>query len=328
VISGAIKKIFIIYTFKNIRPPYLLELIGYYFDIFIKFLNPNQKKLSLKRFFKSNRIIPDNTNANSDNLESFEILFVSTLKDFPLLPYALKSALETTSNFSIPRVTILTPDKYVDSLRDLLQDYDVSIQAESIYFDERTLRELKRTFQDRFGWVLQQLLKLKFVLQSESSGVLIIDSDTIILEPRYWLRKDGLQLLTPTWEYHAPYYRFLESVGIGGLNPEYTFVSHHMLMQPKMLEELFQYVGWNNVEDLTKLICSLPNIGEQSPFSLDYELYAQYLYQFHPDKILLGKWSNNAVALPSNKNDRKVKIEEKIENSRNKFASLSFHSYL
>jgi hypothetical protein len=257
-----------------------------------------------------------------------EILFVSTFKDFEILPDSLEYAFEATSKYSNTRITIITPDKYVDLLKDLLQKYGVTIQAESIYLDEQTLHELSKVFQDRFGWVLQQLLKLKFVLHSESSGVLIIDSDTILIEPRDWLRNDGAQLLTPTWEYHRPYYIYLKSIGICDLEPEFTFVSHHMLMQPKILKELFAYVGWTEFQDLVEIVCSEQNLGEQSPFSLDYELYAQYLYKFHPDKVLLGKWSNKAVALPSSKVDRKVKIEEEIKSSKNRFASLSFHSYL
>ena len=259
-----------------------------------------------------------------------ELLFLATKKDFEVLSFSIQSASNVTSQNENVFISIVVPDSLEQECKEQLIDLEekIVVVPESLLITPDISSQISERFKERAGWVIQQLLKLQFVIRSHSDGVLVVDSDTILLEPRVWLDSGGQQILTPTWEHHLPYYVFLKSLGICELEPDFTFVSHHMLMQPKILNELFEYARWKNIEDLAKLICSLPNLGEQSPFSLDYELYAQYLYKFHPDKVLLGKWSNKAVALPSGKIDRKVKIEEEIEISRNKFASLSFHSYL
>jgi len=316
------------YSEKSTRPPLVLKIFGSFTEIILNRLKSESSFFQINRFFTANRVPYLPLDANTDISTPIEILFVSTCKDFAILPDAIEHAFVATSKYPNTRITVITPDKYVNILKDLLQEYEVIIHGESIYFDAQTLEKLEKTFQNRFGWVLQQLLKLKFTFSSNSSGVLIIDSDTLLLDQRQWLLSNGAQLLTPTWEYHRPYYKYLKSIGICDLTPEFTFVSHHMLMQPKILKDLFAYVGWTEVQDLAEIVCSEQNLGEQSPFSLDYELYAQYLYKFHPDKVLLGKWSNKAVALPTSKIDRKVKIEEEIKASKNRFASLSFHSYL
>ena len=313
---------------KRVRPPFIFEIVASFFDLVMRFATLDNGRLSLKRFFKTNRIPFENDRSNSDEGLGLEILFVSTQKDFQLLPLAIEFALNATSNFSVLSITVITPDKYVSEVKNLVRDCEVTVEGESLYFYEDTLRKLRNTFAGRFGWVLQQLLKLQFVLSSKASGVLIIDSDTILLEKRKWLGNDGSQLLTPTWEYHKPYYEFLDSIGICEINPEYTFVSHHMLMQPKIVNELFEYVGWKDIADLIEFISSMSIGDEQSPFSLDYELYAQYLYKNYPGNVVLGKWSNKAVARDSGTDDINLEISKESLKNSNRFASLSFHSYL
>jgi hypothetical protein len=294
----------------------------------IGFVTPDNGRLSLKRFFKTNRILFESERSNSDEGLGLEILFVSTQKDFQLLPLAIEFALNAASDFSVLSITVIAPDKYVSEVRDLVKDHEVTVEGESLYFDEDTVRKLKNSFLGRFGWVLQQLLKLRFVLGSKASGVLIIDSDTILLEKRNWLGNDGSQLLTPTWEYHKPYYEFLNSIGICEVNPEYTFVSHHMLMQPKIVNELFEYVGWKDSAGLIDFISSMSISDEQSPFSLDYELYAQYLYSKYPEKVVLGKWSNKSIAINISSENSYLLINDEVKKHSGRFASLSFHSYL
>ena len=328
MIMGKLKWLLNYAAQKRVRPPFIFEIFTFFLDLVIKFVTLDKVRFSFNRFFKTNRLLFDSERSYSNEGLSLEILFVSTHKDFQVLPLAIEFALNATSNFSVLSVTVITPDKYVSEVKNLVRDYEVRVEGESHYFNEDSVRKLKNKFPGRFGWVLQQLLKLQYVLSSKASGVLIIDSDTILLEKRNWLGNDGTQLLTPTWEYHKPYYEFLNSVGICKINPEYTFVSHHMLMQPKIVDELFEYVGWKDIADLIDFISSMSIGEEQSPFSLDYELYAQYLYKNYPEDVVLGKWSNKAVARNSGIDDINLEISKEFVKNSNRFASLSFHSYL
>lgn len=322
------KRLFAYLSQRNICPPLISQFVGASVDFVLRATDHGDNSFSFKRFFKTSRVLFQKEESEEYISLPIEILFVSTHKDFPILPHAVRCAIRVTSNFTNLRITIITPDRYVEELEDLMKDYNVKVEKESRYFDEKVLRLLEGCFQARCGWVLQQLLKLEFVVSSEAAGVLIIDSDTLLLEKRKWLGNDGSQLLTPTWEYNRPYYEFLDSIGISEIEPEFTFVSHHMLMQPKIVNELFEYAGWRDTADLIDLICSLPTNEEHSPFSLDYELYAQYLYSKHPEKVVLGKWSNKAIARNASSKNSDLLIRAAVKENSDKFASLSFHSYL
>ena len=324
-----LKKIQEYYTQINKIPPKYWVSVGAIVDKFPKVFS---KTFSVRRFFSANRI---KTLELSDLFvfrpaPKVELLFLATKKDFDILKFSVKSALIATSQYERVHATIVDPDRHLQESRMILANliHQVKIVPESLLIEEQMLEMVKEVFKSRAGWVKQQLLKLSFVCASRCDGVLIVDADTVLLRSRPWLDDKGCQLLTPTWEYHLPYYEFLNSIGICEIEPEYSFVSHHMLMQPKILKEIFNYAGWSNIQDLINLVCAQPNSGDNSPFSLDYELYAQYLYTKHPDKVVLSKWSNKALSRNlSSANFDLTLTSEVIENS-NKFASLSFHSYL
>ncbi len=328
MVTFAIKRIFGYLSQINTTIPPVVQLVGASLDLFFRIASKGEQSFLFKRFFKANQVHFQKHKPEECISSPIEILFVSTHKDFPILPHAVSSALNVTSNFSNRSVTIITPDRYFAELEDLMKDRMVKVEKESTYFDEEVLNLLERNFRSRRGWVLQQLLKLKYVMDSKAAGVLLVDSDTLLLEERNWLNNDGSQLLTPTWEYHRPYYEFLDLLGVSQLEPEFTFVSHHMMMQPKIVVELFYHLGWKDTSNLVDLICSSPTNGDQSPFSLDYELYAQYLYNNHPDKVVLGKWSNKAITRNASSDNTDSLIKNAALEYSGRFASLSFHSYL
>jgi hypothetical protein len=163
------------------------------------------------------------------------------------------------------------------------------------------------------------------VLDSDLDGVFVVDADTILIDKRDWISEEGHQILTPSDEFNPSYYEFLSSVGISSMNPEFTFVSHHMLMQPWILREAFAAAGWSHPTDLLRSIISHKYLNEESPFSIDYEFYAQYLISAHPELVTLQKWSNLGVS-------RQTLLESQIQlittKYSNQFSSISFHSYL
>ena len=257
-----------------------------------------------------------------------EVLFVTTQKDFQVLRNAISFALEATTAHIKVDIVIIVPDHEVDLCRSTLGDFPslISIIPESQYIDEMMRLTIRARFKNRAGWVIQQILKDLYVLSSKSLGVLIIDSDTLLLEKRLWVNNSGQQILLPTWEYHLPYYRFLARRGICKNWPKYTFVSHHMLMQPRILREAFVSAGWKSKEDLLESLVSQSEIEEQSPFCIEYELYGQFIYRNYPHLVKLEKWSNIGRSRDEIDFERiAILIEREY---RGKYASLSLHSYL
>ena len=280
------------------------------------------KKIELlRRYLDTNRLPIFSEIAEEDLMPAIEILFVCAGKDLELLPIAIEAALSATKQHELHGVTIVVPERDLIHAQNLTFQVNqkVTILSESEKIPQNIDRRVREVFQGRAGWVIQQILKVLCVSDSTAPGVLVCDSDTILTLNRIWFDKTGKQILTPSWERTASYYKFLADLGLGSERPEYTFVSHHMLMQPKFMLEARQYVNWNSLENLIDNLVDSYDGSDPSPFCLEFELYAQYMMQFRSEHIHLVKWSN--LSLPRNK-------QAELHVRSKQFASVSLHDYL
>ena len=276
----------------------------------------------LSRLLDTNSLAIDgNRTINGFDSPSIEVLFVCAGKDFELLQEAVNSAFLASRSHDLIRVSLIVPDSDVDRARQIKLGPEswIEVLPESKYLSANQLEMIRDKFGDRSGWVIQQLLKVLHVSQSESPGVLVCDADTFLLRSRIWFDKDFNQILTPTWEFTQSYYDFLSKYGLVDLKPRYTFVSHHMLMQPHFMREARNFMSWENTDWMIQDLIQFYDGSDQSPFSIDFELYAQYLMKKHPDKVVLAKWANKSfsrrLASPANM----IGLD---------FASISLHDYL
>lgn len=264
-----------------------------------------------------------------DPLESadppaIELLLVAVSKDFPTLGLAASAAIRYSRN-PISRVVVITPENEVSEAEELLAEMALPVSCQVLSEDDvleavaRTI--LRERFGARYGWVLQQFLCLAYASASRAAGVLVLDSDTILVRERLFF--DGQrQLLMPTLEHHEPYYLLLRR--LSSLFPTETnsFVSHHMLWQPAVVQELLAIVCDGDFVRFAEMTASMAEMDTLSPVSLDYEFYAQGIAVLHPEKVKLAKWSNASAE----GGDRPHLRERQLRNSH--FASLSFHSNL
>ena len=253
------------------------------------------------------------------------LLFLSTKKDFETLGASITTAIASLSNFSIRNISLIVPDHEVDTVPNEVQLINnLDIQAESRFITDVQKEKIERTFGARKGWALQQILKFAYIMESEAVGVLVVDSDTLLTSKREWLSKDRGQVLTPTWEYHQPYYNFLRLLGFDYGIPKYTFVAHHMLIQPFFYREAIAKTQIVDVNTLIEFLADHYYGNEASPFSIDYELYAQYVFANYPSKVRLQKWAN--IHSPMSYSDYASNNMIREQYSQ-KYASISFHSY-
>jgi hypothetical protein len=305
---------------------------GLFFFLFISLWNillkvRGQTLFPTKRFIKANRLPTADIHHKCVKPKSVEILFLAANKDLEMLPFSIPAAINSINeNVAEMHVTVILPKNDISECQMLLSHLqNISlIDEESILSDEIRL-SLKSRFGERYGWALQQFLKVVFVFNSELDGVFVVDADTILIDRRDWFCEGGHQILTPSDEFNLSYYEFLSSVGVGKLTPEFTFVSHHMLMQPWVLREAFAFVGWKNPMHLLESILSHTYLNEESPFSIDYEFYAQYMMFAYPELATLSKWSNFGVHRESELTAQVQLLSSKYSG---KFSSISFHSYL
>ena len=293
-----------------------------------RFLREGNSKLSIliRLVYVSNFEFGCCPNQN-EQYPPIEILFVSTAKDLEILPAAIEHALKATLHHDEVKVIVIVPKPdflMVSSTLSHLRNVEVIQESDQI--EDDYIQLLKSKFGWRSGWVLQQLLKVTWVFNSTAPGVLIVDSDTLLLCPRVWFNGMGRQLLTPTWEYHLPYFDFLNRIAGLPKRPKSSFVPHHMLMQPKFLREAINLSSVNDLRGLKNRIMDDEFGSEVSPFCIEYEFYAQHMMSNHPELIQLRRWSNTGFSRSGL--DSLEKIQAIADEQSESFASISFHSYL
>ena len=262
-----------------------------------------------------------------------EVLIVSSHKDFEVLPLTIQSILNNCVN-PIDSVTLIVQKKSLASAAKILEN----IGQSSVTFhllDEETLVShefrihLKKRYRDRYGWVLQQVLKVNYVLNSNKSGVLVVDADTILLKKTGFLQRNGRQTLLVSSELHKVYFRELKRLGFSLVEPWTSTVAHHMLFQPSILINALDKVHAKSAEDIIRTLESKDSSfkANLSPFSIDYELYGQWLISNERQKVSL-KLTQNIELKRRLQSFELVKELLSTDQSKLKFTSASLHAYL
>ena len=280
-----------------------------------------------KRFEEGAWVSKYKENKSGNYSKSIELVIVSTLKDFDILPDSIHYALGALKPYTIGGTRVIVPTRDVAACRSLIADFksQVEIVDESDLISQKLFQKLTEVFGSRNTWVLQQLLKVQAVLTSKSDGVLILDSDTVLLRSRPWFSCEGYQILMPSMEYNPSYYQFLHKLHISELVPKYSFISHHMLMQPEILSNLLNSLDLLEMDALINYICDNANSNVQSPICIEYELYGQHLYNTEPRGYFLERWSNISISRRHSSTILKSKFAKLI--LRTFYNSVSFHSW-
>ncbi len=229
--------------------------------------------------------------------KSIELVLVSTAKDFDILPHSIDFAIKALDEYQVHGIQIIVPEWDIELCRNLPlpKHLRVSVVNENDLVNTAQFGKLTKFFEHRNTWVLQQLLKVTAVQNSQADAVLILDSDTILLRSRPWFSTTGSQILMPSYEFNPYYYEFLNSLGISETNPENTFISHHMIMQPLILNRILNNVGLAELDPLIDYICERSDRNVHSPICIEYELYGQSLIKNDPDTFFFERWANLSV---------------------------------
>jgi hypothetical protein len=299
---------------------WLIFIIG---DI-VNFRKPNFQ--GANRFYSVNKI-PPRTLQNLAEPPRIISLVVSTEKDFDLLRICLPAIVSGSIN-QIDEIVIIVPNKDLDSCNKLVASLNPDVKATVLDEDSvlpiEVRARIKHLFGKRYGWVLQQLLTVEFVLKSKAKGVLVVNSDTVLIEKLLWLDHNGKQLLMPSWEYNPPYYDFLSKLSPKFQIAKNSFISHHMLMQPEILRSIFAELDLRTTSDLFEMVENFADLNSNSPVCLEFELYAQGILTFFPEQTLISKWSNRSLS----KMTMNASLDElcKIAKAKN-YRSASIHSW-
>jgi len=323
---SAVSKILRKYQQIEERPGIVFLIVSVVWDIATRMRIIRSRKLNAIRFFKANRLKASQPDVNIKFEKSIELAIVCASKDLELLPKSVECALVTLKGYTVPRVIVIVPASSVMAAKKILESRfksPIEIRAEEDCIEADIRDDLRNKFNQRYGWALQQFLKVDLVIKSPCDAVLVVDSDTLLINNRNWLDSGSRQILTPTWELNRSYYDFLSKFGICSITPGHSFVSHHMLMQPKYMIEALQRMNCEDIADVANIILDYKFLDSASPFSIDYELYAQYMWHFHRNCVRLEKWSNLAVS----RTDQALSTGDDWPASFSKYFSISLHDY-
>ena len=294
----------------------LLQLLGVKIFSELEF-SQLSSSISLKKSkVKKNKKLP----------ESLEVIVLSSGKDLELLEDCLKYAAESLHVFSSLRFSIIVPHaNLLLTQRMFFENPSIYVICEDSLISQNLITQLKNLFGARYTWVLQQIIKLKYTYISGSEYILLLDADTMLLNSRNWIDGNRRQILMPSLEFTPSYYRFLSQLGVCENVPRYSFVSHHMLIESKEFRQMFKGLGFENVDDFITFSINNAEMENQSPFSIDYELYSQYLFNRRPEKIFLEKWSN--LSLPRRSANKYLTSKFRMCVLKFFYNSVSFHSW-
>jgi len=172
--------------------------------------------------------------------------------------------------------------------------------AEQIFGDEKLARNYLSK-PSRIGWIKQQLYKLyaALVIPGISSNVLVLDADTIFLAPVEFLGRQGEGLYNPGKEHYKPYFIHAAKLipGWRKIHASYSGISHHMLFQRSVIQDLFQIIESFHRVEAWKAICRCIDLNEVYGSSLsEYELYFNFVFARSSQmKIRPLKWKNVAT---------------------------------
>ena len=272
--------------------------------------------------------------ASGPNIPSVEVLIPCVAKDAAIVSVAVASTAIGVLN-PIERLAVLAPKADHDALRalvcdgvQLLADEDQDVPLAFAAVDELVPK-------DRQGWVKQQVLKLAFVARSASEGVLVLDADTILLQPKVWL--DGQrQLLAVAHEYHRPYVEHTSRcLGPSCVDEGISWVTHHQLMQPRVVRSMLALIlqrhgtvdqaarsEFLDVDGALDAWIRAGDFTEPSAIS-EYHTYGAFLRRAEKHNAVLARWSNVSFS-PSTVTLQLDEIAKRFPT----YSSASGHAYL
>lgn len=294
---------------------------------FLQRSNSQTLNFDEKRFERANWISSSIDRKAGEKDKSIELIVVSTSKDFDILVHSVNYAIKALSEYKYGGVRIIVPKRDLDECTKLFSgdNQKIKIIDETTIISSDQINFLSQNFGTRYTWILQQLLKMQATLNSTADAVLILDSDTLLLRKRPWFDQQGKQILTPSFEFNPPYYIFLNKTISSKVIPDYSFVSHHMIIQPKILKQIMIEINMPDLNQFLEYCCLHSDKSSSSPICIEYELYAQYITSRKPKCVFFARWANATIP----KKYSRLIINSKILRFifSHTFNSISFHSW-
>jgi hypothetical protein len=266
----------------------------------------------------------DATYSSSDllaepELPEIDVLICCTEKDLRSLPEVVDSIFQHSLN-PVREITIISPKKLDLSNLNLKYSTRINNVLDEIIIDKLEMNLIEGVSpQGRTGWVTQQVLKIKYAIDSTSKYLLVIDSDTILLQPHAFVNKSGTQTLSISYEKHMPYLEH-SSRYFNSQKSKKSYVTHYQLWQTAFIKEMFPQ-SFDSICEWLRL----GQTNEASGFS-EFHCYGMWLEMRHPNNRIIISWRN--LNISHEKWNRNTLNEVSVGATYGPLNSVSVHSYL
>lgn len=253
--------------------------------------------------------------------EPIDVVIVTHPKDKPTLNFCIKGIRSNCAN--IGRVIVVSSEKlteeaeWFDEANFPFSKDDVALEI--VRGDEKKIEKFFNGFQ-RAGWYYQQLLKLyaAFTIPDISSNVLVVDSDTIFLNPVKFQKKSGGGLfcrgLMKTRERYLNHAKRMLPGYVHG-HVDHFCICHHMLFQKPILDRLFEEVSLKHQMPFWQAFCQCVDLNY--PGASEFEIYYNFAFAT-TDQVGMRtlKWTNSP------------NFARRFEFQKKGYHFASFHTYL
>lgn len=205
----------------------------------------------------------------------------------------------------IRRIIIISPEKFSDNA-EWIDEKTFPFDKEKLALEicksqEQALRLLNMPG-SRIAWIYQQFLKLfaAYHIPNISSNILIVDSDVIFLRPVSFIQENGAGLYAVRSSFRAESF-FLRHISqllpwLQRIFPEHSGITHHMLFQKPVLDDLFGMIyAHHNMEPWIAIARSIKitNQVNPNPTMSEYEIYFNFVFsRTNQVKIRKLKWQD------------------------------------
>lgn len=255
--------------------------------------------------------------------DAIDVVIVTHPKDTDTLDMCIEGIRENCRN--VRRVIVVSSIKLTDEAEWFDETkYPFSLHDVLTAIGNGDTAKAERRFKHHWrppGWYLQQLLKLyaPFVIPGISSNVLVVDADTIFMNPVEFLNESfGGLFCTSDLRAKSHYLKHAERLvpGYERVYPRVYSVCHHMLFQKPILQELFRIVEQHHQTTFWNAFCSCVDFednGGASEFEIYYNFALRTTKQVDLRKL---KWKNSGS------------LSHLDQYKEDGYHFVSFHTYL
>jgi hypothetical protein len=208
-------------------------------------------------------------------MKNYDIVIVSHEKDFNNIKFIIEHS-QKNLKFDSIHLILSERKEFTDlELVKTLTDKPVYLHMES-----NVLKIDKTRINHRPNWIYQMMLKM-FQNVTDNDNFLIIESDCLILKQINFFEDDKTYLYLCRDQNHTPYFNFNNLLGFGR-EYNHSFISEFMMYNKQIVKDMLLKSKCNDVNDFLEIVY---NNTSNDCYPADYELYGNFCFKHHRDKI-------------------------------------------